>query len=161
MAAKKQLSEDVKRFIVTSLAVYDRPSEVVEAVKEKFHIKITRAGIQCYDPTKAAGADLSEELNKIFTEAREKFDNTEEPPLSKKRTRLKRLNNIADKLEDLGNLVGAADIMEQIAKEQGDHYTNRFKVEQNIQAQHSVVRVPPKQSAEEWSKQFQPPPSEK
>lgn len=156
MAAKKQLSEEAKRFIVKSLAVYDRPSDVMTSVKEKFGVKITRAGVQCYDPTKAAGEDLNEELKKLFLEIRKQFDESEDLPLSKKRTRIKRLSEIADKLEDMGNLMGAADILEQIAKEQGDAYTNRFKVEQSIQASHTVVRVPPKQSDEEWSQQFQP-----
>lgn len=159
--AKTTLSEEVKRFIVKSLAIYDTPTETVEAVKAIFNKKVTRQNVQCYDPTKLAGEKLSEDLKKLFFETRKEFEEKEIPPLAKKLVRLKRLSKYVDVLESMDNVLGAAEILEQIAKEQGDAYTNRFKVEQNIQAQHSVVRVPPKQSAEEWSKQFQPPPSEK
>ena len=49
------------------------PSLVVEAVKENFKIDVSRQQVECYDPTKTAGADLSQELVDLFHEARKKY----------------------------------------------------------------------------------------
>lgn len=162
--AKKILTEEVKRFIVRCLAIYESPSDVAALVKERFGLTITRQTAHLYDPTKIAGQELSDELKTLFFETRKKFEEEEILPLSKKIVRIKKLSKYVENFENLQNYKAAAELLEQIAKEQGDAYTNRFKVEQNIQAQHTVVRVPPKSNkAEEWKQQYQPPqsPSEK
>ncbi len=123
--AKNTLSEEIKRFIVKSLAIYETPSEVAEAVKAIFNKKVTRQNIHFYDPTKLAGEALSEELRNLFFETRDKFDVMEILPLSKKNVRIKKLSKIFETLESNDNLVGAADVLEQIAKEEGGMFTNR------------------------------------
>lgn len=159
--AANNLTEDIKRFIVKSLAIYETPSDVAESVKAKFNRKVTRQNVHAYDPTKVAGEDLSAELKDLFFATRKEFEEKEIIPVSKKIVRLKKLGKYVEAFENLENYVAAAAVLEQIAKEVGDAFTNKFKVDQNIQAQHSVVRVPPKTSAEEWSKQVQQSPSEK
>lgn len=128
MGAKKQLSEDVKRFIVKSLAVFESPSDVMLSVKEKFKVSITRAGIQTYDPTKVAGEDLSEDLKTLFFETRKNFEETEIIPLSKKIYRIKKLAKFVENAESLGNDVAAAAYLEQIAKEEGGMFTNKREI---------------------------------
>lgn len=123
--AKNTLSEDIKRFIVKSLAMYETPSEVVEAVKAIFNKKVTRQNVQGYDPTKLAGESLSDELKTLFFETRNQFDETEIMPLSKKNVRIKKLSKYVEVLEDNDNFVGAAEVISQIAKEEGGMFTNR------------------------------------
>ena len=68
-----RLKKQEKAFIVRSLAQFMEPSQVVEAVKENFKIDVSRQQVECYDPTKTAGADLSQELVDLFHEARQKY----------------------------------------------------------------------------------------
>ena len=63
------LKEQVKIFIVQALACMDTPQQVANAVKQEFNIEIDRKQVQLYDPTKAAGKNLSKkykELQKIY-----------------------------------------------------------------------------------------------
>jgi len=126
--AKKTLSEDIKRFIVKSLAIYESPSEVVGTVKEVFNIKVTRQNVHSYDPTKLAGEALGDDLKQLFFDTRNKFDETEILPLSKKQVRIKKLSKYVDILESNENFVGAAEVVAQIAKEEGGMFTNRREV---------------------------------
>jgi len=126
--AKNTLSEEIKRFIVKSLAVYETPSEVVQSVKAVFNRKVTRQNIHFYDPTKLAGEALSDELKLLFFETRDKFDETEILPLSKKQVRIKKLSKYIEFLENNDNFVGAAEVIAQIAKEEGGMFTNRREV---------------------------------
>lgn len=68
-----RLKKHEKAFIVRSLAQFMEPSQVAEAVKENFKIDVSRQQVECYDPTKVAGADLSQEFIDMFNEARKKY----------------------------------------------------------------------------------------
>jgi hypothetical protein len=61
------LKEPVKMFIVQSLACFETPQQVVEAVKQEYKIEITRQQVALYDPTKVAGRNLSKKLKDLFT----------------------------------------------------------------------------------------------
>jgi hypothetical protein len=58
--AKGKLPEAVKTFIVQSLACFDTPSVVVDAVRKEFGETITRQSVEGYDPYKKAGSNLAE-----------------------------------------------------------------------------------------------------
>ena len=49
------LKEPVKIFIVQSLACFDTPQQVADAVKQRFGIEIDRRQCEAYDPTKQLG----------------------------------------------------------------------------------------------------------
>ncbi len=53
------LKEQVKIYIFQALACMDTPQQVADAVKQEFNIEIDRKQVQLYDPTKAAGKNLS------------------------------------------------------------------------------------------------------
>lgn len=72
--AKKRLEKDVKEFIARKLGEYETPSDVAEAVKEKFGVEIRRQTAQLYNPTTKAGKDLSAPLQTIFYEARREYN---------------------------------------------------------------------------------------
>ncbi|RVO40792.1 DUF2280 domain-containing protein [Sinorhizobium meliloti] len=123
--AKGKLSEEVKTFIVQSLACFDTPSIVVEAVRKEFGETITRQSVEGYDPTKKAGSNLAEKWKLLFEETRKTFlEDTATIAISHRAVRLRALQRMAEKAETQGNMVLAASLMKQAA-EVGNAYTNR------------------------------------
>ncbi|WP_028004604.1 DUF2280 domain-containing protein [Sinorhizobium meliloti] len=124
--AKGKLSEEVKTFLVQSLACFDTPSIVVEAVRKEYGETITRQSVEGYDPTKKAGSNLAERWKLLFEETRKTFlEDTAAIAISHRAVRLRALQRMADKAETQGNMVLAASLMKQAAEEVGNAYTNR------------------------------------
>ena len=124
--ARTDLRDEHRRFIVEALACFDTPSQVVEAVKEEFGLKVSRQMVEAYDPTKNAGRNLSKKWRDHFEATREAFKaNQESIPIANKGYRLRALNRMAQKAEGMRNYALAAQLHEQAAKECGDAYTNR------------------------------------
>lgn len=124
--AKGTLKDEVKTFIVQSLACFDTPSVVVEAVRKEFGATITRQSVEGYDPTKKAGSNLAEKWRLLFEETRKTFlEDTATIAISHRAVRLRALQRMAEKAETQGNMVLAASLMKQAAEEVGNAYTNR------------------------------------
>ncbi|KAA2237685.1 DUF2280 domain-containing protein [Salinarimonas soli] len=120
------LTDEVKAFIVQGLACFDQPSVVVEAVKAEFGQVVTRQQVEGYDPGKRAGAKLSEKWRAIFAETRKAFlEDTAAIPVANKAVRLRILQRLVERAEARGNAPLVAELLEQIAKECGDAFTNR------------------------------------
>ena len=112
------LKGEVKAFIVQSLACFDTPSQVVEAVKKEFGITIPRQQVESHDPTKANGKGLAKKWVEMFNETRERFQNEiSDIPIANKAYRLRVLDRMATRAEGMKNLALTADIIEQAAKE--------------------------------------------
>lgn len=118
-----KLADNIKEFIVIALACYDTPSQIVKAVKEEFKLEIPRQQVEEYDPMKrcktAKWVDLHREVRAAF------LRDLSSVPASKKAVRVRRLALMAERAEGKGNVVVAAQLYEQIAKEMGEAYTNR------------------------------------
>jgi len=128
--AMNTLSDEVKTFIVQQLACFDPPSVVVKAVKEEFDLVVSPQQVETYDPTKRAGRSLSEVWRAVFEETRAEFlADTARIGISHKAVRLRTLARLADKAERAGNMVLVASLLEQVAKECGDAFTNKRQVE--------------------------------
>ncbi|MGA9606528.1 MAG: DUF2280 domain-containing protein [Rouxiella badensis] len=124
------LKPEVKAFIVQSLACFDPPSQVVDAVLKEFGVKITRQQAESHDPNKAAGKALAKRWVDMFHSTRERFQNeTADIPIANKAYRLRVLDRMAANTEKVKNYGMTAQLMEQAAKECGDAYTNKQKVE--------------------------------
>ncbi|MCA1178880.1 MULTISPECIES: DUF2280 domain-containing protein [unclassified Pantoea] len=124
------LKPEVKAFIVQALACYDTPSQVVDEVQKEFKLKITRQQVESHDPTKASGKGLAEKWVELFKATRTRFQ-TEitDIPIANKAYRLRALDRMMTKAESMRNMALASSLIEQAAKEVGDAYTNRQKVE--------------------------------
>lgn len=121
---------EVRAFIVQACACYDPPTAVAEAVSKEFGVTVTRQYVEQHDPTKQAGKGLGKKLCKLFDDTREKFlADTSDIAISHKPVRLRALQRMAQKAEGQGNMVLAASLYEQAAKEVGEAYTNRQKME--------------------------------
>lgn len=121
-----KLTEHHKRFIVQALACWDTPSEVVGALREEFGLDVHRTQVAQYDPTKAAGQRLAKKWRDLFEVTRERFrQEVAEIPIADQAFRLRALGKIYERHLSRGNVVGAAAVLEQAAKEAGGAYTNR------------------------------------
>lgn len=124
------LKPDVKAFIIQSLACFDTLSIVVESVQKEFGIKITPQQAESHDPTKASGKGLAKKWVDLFHVTRERFQNEiADIPIANKAYRLRVLDRMAANTEKSKNYGMTAQLMEQAAKEVGDAYSNKQKVE--------------------------------
>ncbi|MBO9710551.1 MAG: DUF2280 domain-containing protein [Caulobacter sp.] len=120
------LNDEARAYVVAALACFDPPGVVAKAVREEFGLQITPQSVEAYDPTKRAGRKLSAKWRAMFEETREKFlKDSASIGASHKNVRVRALERMARRAETQGNLVVAAQLYEQIAKEMGNAYTNR------------------------------------
>lgn len=150
------LKPEVKAYIIQMLACYDTPSQVVEAVQKDFGIAITRQQVETHDPTKVSGKGLAKKWVDLFNATRERFQNEiSDIPIANKAYRLRVLNRMAVNAESMKNYGMTAQLLEQAAKDVGDVYTNKQKVEQSVVATHNVMPVPSCDNVDEWEKAAQ------
>ena len=110
------LREPVKIFIVQSLACFETPQQVADAVKQEYGIEIDRRQCAAYDPTKPAGRNLSKKLKDLFTTTRKDFKgNIYEIPLANKAVRLNELQRMY--FDWKNNKVKKQNIIKQIKDE--------------------------------------------
>jgi len=120
------LTDAVKRHIVQALACWDTPTEVSEMLREQFGIDVPRTHVAQYDPTKVAGQKLAKKWRDLFDATRKRFrEEVAEIPIADQAFRLRALGKIYDRHLSRGNVVGAAAVLEQAAKEAGGAFTNR------------------------------------
>ncbi|MFJ5452959.1 DUF2280 domain-containing protein [Pectobacterium jejuense] len=151
------LSTEVKAFIVQSLACYESTSKIIVLVKEEFNLVVTRQQVSAYDPSNAMAKSLSKKWVDLFHATRERFQNEiSDIPIANKAYRLRVLNRMSAQAEGMKNLGMTAQLLEQAAKEVGDAYTNKLKVESTgkdggpIQAQ--VTNLSPQEAADAYKK---------
>lgn len=136
------LNNKVKAFIVQGLATYMAPSEVVEAVKKEFGLEITRQQVASYDPSKAAGLNLAKKWKDLFKQFRDDFNNDLQAiPIANKAYRMTMLNRMTIDAEKSKNRPLAASLLEQAAKEMGEVFTNKQKVD-NTSSDGSMATKP-------------------
>ncbi|MCP1119643.1 DUF2280 domain-containing protein [Robbsia andropogonis] len=124
------LTEDVKAFIVQALACFDTPSQVSAAVKEEFGVEVARMQVAAYDPTKQSGKGMAKKWKEIFAATRKQFlEETGAIPIANQSFRLRALQKLYEKTERRGNVVVAADLIEQAAKEVGGMFVNKMRGE--------------------------------
>lgn len=111
-----KLTEPMKIFIVQSLACFETPQQVADAVKKKFKIEIERMQCANYDPTKPTGAKMSRQLKDLFTETRKNFrERVEDIAIANKAFRL---NELQKMYEDAGrNKVIKQNLLKQAFQE--------------------------------------------
>lgn len=151
------LKPETKAFMVQSVACYDTPSQVVEAVLKEFGIQVTRQQVEQNDPTKVSGKGLAKRWVDLFNATRERFLNeTADIPIANKAYRLRVLNRMANTTETMRNYGMTAQLLEQAAKEVGDAYTNKLKVESTGKdggpIKTETISMTPQEAAEAYKK---------
>lgn len=138
--------------IVRALACFDTPSEIAAQVKRDFGADVTRQQIATYDPTKAAGRNVSAKLRGVFDAARWAFlTEMKDIPVSHLSYRLRVLQRELERQQERGNSVMVLKILEQAAKECGGIFTNRRELTGPrggpIQASNVTLYAPPASAA--------------
>ncbi|HDG5073871.1 TPA: DUF2280 domain-containing protein [Klebsiella pneumoniae] len=124
------LKPEVKAYIIQMLACYGTPSQVVEAVQKDFGIAITRQQVETHDPTKVSGKTLAKKWVDLFNLTRDRFLNEiSDIPIANKAYRLRVLQRMSTTAENMKNIGMTAQLLEQAAKEVGEAYSNKQKVE--------------------------------
>lgn len=125
-----KLDDNLKLFIVRALACYDKPAQVARSVKEEFGIDVSPQQCESYNPERHQGRDLSQKWRDIFAATRKQFlEDIPSIPIANRAVRIRRLERLADQAEKSKNVGLTAQLLEQIAKEAGDQYTNRQRIE--------------------------------
>lgn len=131
------LAENVKLRIVQALACFDTPSQVAKEIKAEFGLDVSPQQCEAYDPNKRVGQKLSEKFRLIFAETRKAFlEDTSTIGVSHRAVRLRTLQRLIDRAESQGNIGMVSQLLEQVAKETGDAYTNKQKVLVNATVAH-------------------------
>ncbi|TDV39543.1 hypothetical protein C7405_101662 [Paraburkholderia caballeronis] len=124
------LPEPIKLFVVQALACFDTPSRAAKSVREEFGVEVSPQQCERYDPTKRAGSALSKKYRQIFESTRAAFlADTSRIGVSHRAVRLRALDRAVALAEQRGNLPLMAQLLEQAAKEAGDAFTNRRRLE--------------------------------
>jgi len=112
------LTNEIKIFIIQSLACYDFPSTVSKAVLDEFDVKVDRSQIGKYDPTKVAGRNLAKKYKELFEITRSSFiANQILIPIANKNYRLRQLQKMFDNAMAKNNIMLAKDILAQASRE--------------------------------------------
>jgi hypothetical protein len=114
-------------------------------VKERYGIDVSRQQVFEYDPTTTRRA-LGKKRTALFEKAREAFKKSYDSiPIANRAYRLRRLQKLAETAEDRGAITLAAGFLEQAAKEVGDVFTNRQKVDHSgtVGHEHWLKQLPP------------------
>ncbi len=120
--------EDVHRtFLVREFSCFSTPTEAARALKQEFGIEISPQGAQHYDVTSGAGARAAKRWHELFDVSRQAFldDVKERIPHGHKSVRIQKLARAADAFEKNKNYMGMARMLEQLAREMGDAFSNR------------------------------------
>lgn len=124
-----KLTTEQKLFIVGRLACFDSLSEIVAAFKETFGVEIGANQVWSYDPTRP-GYDMDPKWREVHAKTRKEFlENIGDIPIAHKSVRLQRLEQNYRLAAARKNLPLANGILEQAAKEVGDAYSNKRRVE--------------------------------
>ncbi|HHL3693157.1 DUF2280 domain-containing protein [Klebsiella pneumoniae] len=124
------LKPEVRAFIIQELACFETPSQIVESVQKEFKVQVTRQQVASHDPTKAAGKGLAKKWVDLFNDLRDRFLNEiSDIPIANKAYRLRVLQRMSTTAEGMKNLGMTAQLLEQAAKEVGEAYSNKQKVE--------------------------------
>ncbi len=126
--SKSSKLDDIhKFFVVQKLACYDTPLEVANALKLEFGIEVTPQTMEYYNPTRKAGKALIKRWADLFEQTRADYLANAQNyiPIANKTVRLGEMQKAYRAHKDRGNWVQALEVLEQVAKEVGEAFTNK------------------------------------
>jgi hypothetical protein len=130
------LTDEIKTFIVMSLARYDTPSEVAQAVKVNFEVEVSRQQVHTYNPE--GSQPPASRWRELHAATRAAFvRDMAEIGIVHQAVRLRMLDRMAHRAFALNYYEEAAAFLEQAAKECGGIYDRR-----KVPLTESVARAP-------------------
>lgn len=132
---KPGMTEDAKNLAVTCFARFMGPTQVAEAVNERYGKPgaplLDKRTAQHYDPTVRMGKNVSKKRRQLFDQVRAHFvAELEAIPIANRAMRLQQLQLHYDKMigGTTPNIRMALEILEKAAKEAGGVHTNETRV---------------------------------
>lgn len=130
MPVSEELTFIQKRFLVQRLACFDTPTAAAKAFKVEFGFEVKLPRVAFYNASTKSGAALAEDLKAIFAATRAEFlDDLDSIPITHKAVRLRHLNRQLEHFADKNAAPIVLGILEAAAKECGDAFTNKRKLE--------------------------------
>lgn len=127
-----KLTDEQKRFIITSLAVYKPVRDIQAGLKDNFGLDLEWKKIDRYNPGSSEYRG-GKELTDLFNATRQKFiDEVASHPAAHQAYRVLRLGQMAEKAFERNNFPLAAKLFEQVAREVGGAFTNEVKVKGSV-----------------------------
>jgi hypothetical protein len=124
-----RLKHEHKIFLARAAARYMTPTDAAAAFRDEFGSEISKQLAEVYNPERAAGGKLADDLRKVFEEERRRYvEEVEAIPLASQAFRLNELTALYFKAKASKNYGLARDLMEQAAKERGGMFTNRREI---------------------------------
>ena len=118
-----RLTQDAKRLIVTRLAVFTAHSDIRQELAAQ-GVGVSLSQIAYYDPS-SRGTDVAAEWRTLFERTRAALiSETAKAPAAHRAVRVHRLERMAEKAEARSNYKLSAQLLRQIAEEQGNMYVN-------------------------------------
>lgn len=116
-----KLTEEAKVYVVTSMALWKTPTEILKVLAEEFGTPISTPALYNYDPRNPncpeRWKDLHAATRKAYVEGVANLAG------SSKAWRIDQLLGLHERAKAAGNLVLAAALLKQIAEDHGDVYT--------------------------------------
>lgn len=150
-----RLPDEVRQFIVTQLACYERIADVRRAAADAFPdlpegVRIDDNRVRALDPTQARGQEMSPALKKLFWKVRNRFDKlAEEKLVGSLRHRLGVYDTVVARALSKGNEQIALQALKQAAQDKGGVFTNRRELSGPKGGPVETVSM----SIEDWKKQ--------
>ena len=119
-----RLTEEAKIYVVTGLACYRQPWELIEGLKEEFDIDgVSHQQLLVYNPERSGRKKIAKKWVKLHDRTRENFlKEVEDVPIAHKAYRIRELQTIYDKYKRRKNYIAAQAVLEQAAKEMNNAY---------------------------------------
>ncbi len=128
MARRGKLSNAMKVFLVQQFACFATEREAAEALNTDRGVQVSPEECGRYDPARSGGADVAPHLRELFDKTRARFLNLiDDIPEANKAVRVNRLARMSRIAEEGGDYALAVKILEIIAKETGNFYTNKYE----------------------------------
>ena len=126
----KKLNDDHRAFLVREFACFSTPMQAADALREEYGIEITPQAAQHYDAASGAGSRAAKRWHELFDVSRQAFldDVKARVPESYKAVRIQELARASRIFKKRGNYLAQANMLERIAKEMGNVYSNRREV---------------------------------
>lgn len=127
---RRRLTDIHRAFIVQRLARFHTPKEAADALREEYGVSITPQSAEAYDPHKRAGRNIVRKWRTLFEDTRASYltDFKNHIPEANKAVRVAQLAGMANAARARNNYVLARTLLEQIAKEVGNTFTNRHEI---------------------------------
>ena len=90
------LNNEIKAFIVQSLACFDSPTQVATAVRDSFGVVVSRQQVEAHDPTRKSSKGLAKRWVTLFEDTRSGFrEEMVKEPIANRSVRLRALQRLS------------------------------------------------------------------